>query len=101
MLAIVEYMSGRTRGPRLHGQPGAKPIQPMAVPRVVALAKASSAAGAAIGGLARGFLIFNIPPLAKAVPRHHADVSAVTHAGPDPLRLDALCLGRAWRGASA
>src|SRR5258707_3166814 len=70
--AIGEYMFGRNLGPRLHGQPGAKPIQPMAVPRVVALAKASSAAGAAIGGLALGFLIFTIPPPAKPVPRPDA-----------------------------
>src|SRR5260221_14097645 len=61
LLAIGEYMFGRNLGPRLHGQPGAKPIQPMAVPRVVALAKASSAAGAAIGGLGRGVPGFTNP----------------------------------------
>src|SRR5262249_39978210 len=76
LLAIGEFLCGRNLGPRLHGQPGARPIQPMAVPRVVALAKASSAAGAAIGGLALGFLIYTIPSLAKPVPGHDALGSA-------------------------
>src|SRR5258707_1326529 len=70
LLAIGEYMFGRNLGPRLHGQPGAKPIQPMAVPRVVALAKASSAAGATIGGPPPRFLIFTTPSLPKPGPRH-------------------------------
>src|SRR5258708_19293921 len=48
LLAIGEFGFGRNLGPRLHGRPGAKPIQPLAVPRVVALAQASSAAPAAI-----------------------------------------------------
>src|SRR5260221_13303781 len=68
LLAIGEYMFGRNLGPRLHGQPGAKPIQPMAVPRVVALAKASSAAGAAIGGRALGCLLFPAPSPPHAGP---------------------------------
>src|SRR5258707_15179668 len=100
MLAIVEYMFGRTRGPRLHGQPGAKPIQPMAVPRVVALAKASSAAGATIGGLALGFLIYTIPSLGKPVPGHDAIVSAVTMLAAIVLVLAALYLERACRAHS-
>src|SRR5258706_10609076 len=77
LLAIGEYMFGRNLGPRLHGQPGAKPIQPMAVPRVVALAKASSAAGAAIGGAPLRLPGFPGPPRPKA-----AAGSAPTHPAP-------------------
>jgi hypothetical protein len=55
LLALGEFLLARNLGPRLHGRPGAKPIQPMAVPRVVALAKASSLAAAVIGGVAAGF----------------------------------------------
>ena len=97
LLALGEFLFGRNLGPRLHGQPGAKPIQPMAVPRVAALAKASSAAGAAIGGLALGFLIYMIPSLAKPVPGHDALVSAVTMLAAIALVLAALYLERACR----
>jgi hypothetical protein len=97
LLAIGEFGFGRNLGARLHGQPGAKPIQPMAVPRVVALAKASSAAGAAIAGLALGFLIYTIPLLDKPVPSHDAIVSAVTMLAAIVLILAALYLERACR----
>src|SRR5258708_27324708 len=80
LLAIGEYLFGRNLGPRLHGQPGAKPIQPMAVPRVVALAKASSAAGAAIGGPALALLVFTLPP----PPQHGAGPVARRPAPPIP-----------------
>jgi Protein of unknown function (DUF3180) len=97
LLAIGEFLFGRNLGPRLHGQPGAKPIQPMAVPRVVALAKASSAAGAAIGGLALGFLIYTIPSVAKPVPGHDALASAVTMLAAIGLVIAALYLESACR----
>jgi hypothetical protein len=97
LLAIGEFLFGRNLGPRLHGQPGTKPIQPMAVPRVVALAKASSAAGAAIGGLALGFLIYTLPSLGKPVPGHDALASAVTMLAAIALVLAALYLERACR----
>ncbi|HEX5190037.1 MAG TPA: DUF3180 domain-containing protein [Streptosporangiaceae bacterium] len=97
LLAIGEFGFARNIGPRLHGRPGAKPIQPMAVPRVVALAKASSAAGAAIGGLALGFLIYTIPLLDKPVPGHDALASAVTMLAAIALVLAALYLERACR----
>src|SRR5258708_37739488 len=69
LLAIGEYMFGRNLGPRLPGQPGAKPIPPIAGPRVVALAKASSAAGATIGGAAVRVLVFTSPPAPETRPR--------------------------------
>lgn len=97
LLAIGEFLFGRNLGPRLHGQPGAKPVQPMAVPRVVALAKASSAAGAAIAGLALGFLVYTIPLLDKPVPGHDALASAVTMLAAIALVLAALYLERACR----
>jgi hypothetical protein len=97
LLAIGEFGFGRNLGARLHGQSSAKPIQPMAVPRVVALAKASSAAGAAIAGLALGFLIYTIPQIEKPVPGHDAIVSAVTMLAAIVLVLAALYLERACR----
>src|SRR5215467_1861673 len=58
LLAIGELLLGRNLRARLSGRPGTKPIQPMAVPRVVALAKASSVAAAAFCGLAVGMLVY-------------------------------------------
>lgn len=97
LLAIGEFGFARNLGPRLHGRPGAKPIQPMAVPRVVALAKASSVAAAAIGGLALGFLVYTLPSLSRPVPGHDAIAAAVTSLAALALLLAALYLERACR----
>jgi len=97
LIAIGEFAFGRNIGPRLHGRPSERPIQPMAVPRVVALAKASSAAAAAIGGLALGFLIYTIPSLGKPVPGHDALVSSLTALAAIAVVLAALYLERACR----
>ncbi|MBO0813697.1 MAG: DUF3180 domain-containing protein [Actinobacteria bacterium] len=56
LLAIAEGICGRSVRARLHGR--GTPIPPIAVARLAALAKASSLAGAFIGGLAAGFLIY-------------------------------------------
>src|SRR5215471_7591814 len=56
LLAIAEAVCGRSVRARLHGR--GTPIPPIAVARLAVLAKASSLAGAAIGGLAAGFLIY-------------------------------------------
>lgn len=97
LIAIGEFAFARNIGPRLHGKPSANPIQPMAVPRVVALAKASSAAAAAIGGLAAGFLIYSVGSLGKPVPRHDAIASALTMVSAVILVLAALYLERVCR----
>lgn len=97
LLAIGEFLFARNLGPRLHGRPGAKPIQPMAVPRVVALAKASSTAAAVIGGLALGFLIYTLPLLSRPVPGHDAIAAAITSLAALALLLAALYLERACR----
>ena len=56
LLAIAEAVCGRSVRARLRGR--GTPIPPIAVARLAMLAKASSLAGAAIGGLAAGFLIY-------------------------------------------
>ena len=56
LLAIAEAVCGRSVRARLRGRGTA--IPPIAVARLAVLAKASSLAGAAIGGLAAGFLIY-------------------------------------------
>ena len=78
-------------------RPGVRPVDPLAVPRVVAFAKASSMAAAVFGGLAAGFCIYTLASLAKPVPRHDALVSAFTVAAAIALLAAALYLERCCR----
>jgi Protein of unknown function (DUF3180) len=92
LLAIGEAGIGRNLRARIHGRGSGKPIAPMAVAQVVALAKASSAAAAAFGGLAAGFLIYVIGSLAKTVPRNDALAAGGTLAAAVILVAAALYL---------
>ena len=58
LLAAAEALSGRNLRARISGRRTGKPLAPMAVARMAALAKASSLGGAAFGGLAAGFLAY-------------------------------------------
>ena len=101
LLAFGEVLFARNLRMRLRGgsgsRPGIKPVDPTAVPRVVALAKASSIAAAAFGGLAAGFGIYTLASLGKAIPRHDALVSAVTAVAAIALVGAALYLERVCR----
>lgn len=109
LVAIGETLIGRNLRARLLGQtgarpggqpsgrPGVKPVQPMAVPKVVALAKASSTAAAAFGGLAGGFAIYAARSLGKPVPRHDALTAVVTVAAAIILAVAALYLEHSCR----
>ncbi|HUD40261.1 MAG TPA: DUF3180 family protein [Streptosporangiaceae bacterium] len=97
LLALGELLLARNLRLRLSGGPGVKPIDPTAVPRVVALAKASSMAAAAFGGLAAGFCIYTLASLGKPVPRHDALVTAFTAAAAIGLVAAALYLERVCR----
>lgn len=70
LLALAEaYTAGLTRA-RLAGRPGTKPINPLVVARLAALAKASSTVGALVLGGYAGFLVY----VARATgPQPHAD----------------------------
>jgi hypothetical protein len=76
LLAIAEAITGRNVRARLSGH--GTPIPPISVARLAALAKASSLAGALIGGLAAGFLIYVSASLDKSAYRSDALVSAAT-----------------------
>ncbi len=107
LLAFGELLFARNLRSRLRGgaggrppgqaRPSVKPVDPLAVPRVVALAKASSIAAAAFGGLAAGFGIYTLASLGKPVPRHDALVSAVTAVAAIALVAAALFLERVCR----
>jgi hypothetical protein len=97
-LAIAEALAGRHVRARLTGRRGAaKPLAPIAVARLVALAKASSVAASAIGGLAAGYLIFVLGSLDKTIPARDARVAGATVAAAIALIAAALYLERCCR----
>ena len=97
LLAVGEAVAGHHLRGRLTGRRMAKPLEPIAVARMAALARASSAAAAALGGLAAGFGIYVAGQLDKAVPRHDAYASGVTVAAALALLAGALYLERCCR----
>src|ERR1700722_1566627 len=96
-LAIAEAVIGRYIRRRITGHKGGKPLAPISVARLVALAKASSAAGAAIGGLAGGYLVYVLGELSKTIPARDARVAGATVAAAIALIAGALYLERCCR----
>ncbi|HEV2253078.1 MAG TPA: DUF3180 domain-containing protein [Streptosporangiaceae bacterium] len=90
--AVAEAWTGRDVQNRIAGRRGLKPVAPLFVSRMVALAKASSLAGAAIAGLAAGFVIYLSGQLNAPVPRQDALTAAVTLAAAVVLTCAALYL---------
>jgi hypothetical protein len=90
--AVAEAWAGRDLRARIAGKRGLKPAAPLFVSRMVALAKASSLAGAAIAGLAAGFDIYLSGSLTAPVPRQDALTAAVTFAAAVVLTCAALYL---------
>ena len=92
-LAIAEAAVGRNIRGRLTGRRGStKPLAPIGVARLVALAKASSVAASALGGLAGGYLIFLLGSLDKSIPARDARVAGATVAAAIALIAAALYL---------
>lgn len=56
VLAFGEFVVARTTRARLAGRPGTKPIEPITVARLAALAKASTLVAAALTGVYAGLL---------------------------------------------
>jgi hypothetical protein len=97
LLAIAEGMSGRNLRARILGRPGTKPIAAIAVARMAALAKASSAAATAVGGFAAGFFAYVGGSLDKAVPRGDAFAAGAIFASAIILAWAALYLEHCCR----
>ncbi len=77
-LAVLEGGMARTTRSRIEQRPGSKPVEPLAVARLVALAKASAVVGALLAGLWGGAFVFTF--LARdrlAAAGRDAQVSAV------------------------
>jgi hypothetical protein len=97
LLAFGEWWMGRNLRDRMRDPGSGKPIDAIAVARTAALARASSAAAAAFGGLALGFLIYVGGYLDKAIPRADALVATVTLASAAALAAAALYLEHCCR----
>jgi len=91
LLAAAEAWSGRSLRGRLRGR--GRPVHPIAVARMAALAKATSLAAALVGGFAAGFLLYVAPSLGKGgAYRSDAFASAATLGSAIILILAALYL---------
>jgi Protein of unknown function (DUF3180) len=91
LLAVAEAWSGRSLRGRLRGR--GRPIPPIAVARMAALAKATSLAAAFVGGFAAGFLLYVAASLGKGGSyRSDAFASAATLGSAIILVLAALYL---------
>jgi hypothetical protein len=97
LLAIGEVVAGRNLSARLDGRRPGKKVEPIAVARMAALAKASSAAAVAIGGLAAGFGAYVAGQLDKNVPRGDALAAGGTILAAAALTAAALYLERCCR----
>lgn len=61
VLAAAELVLAQSLRARIQRRPGTRPVQPLVAARAVALAKASSLAGAVMGGVWAGLLGFLLP----------------------------------------
>lgn len=75
LLAVGEIYSGWMTRARIARRPGTKPVEPLAVARLAALAKASAYAGAAFAGIFAGFVLRVMEQLDLAKPRQDAFVA--------------------------
>ncbi|MEU8268065.1 DUF3180 domain-containing protein [Sphaerisporangium sp. NPDC049002] len=69
ILAVGEAYSGWMTRARIERRPGTKPVEPLAVARLAALAKASAYVGAAFAGVFAGFVFHVVPLLDQDTPR--------------------------------
>ena len=88
---IKARIAGR-RGSGQGARPGLKPVQPLFVSRMVALAKASSVAAAIIAGFAAGFDLYLAGSLNASTPREDALTAVITFAAAILLACAALYL---------
>jgi hypothetical protein len=97
LLALGELIAGRNLTARISGRRTGKPLQPIAVARMAALAKASSLAAVVLGGLAAGFAIYVAGQLEKDTPRADAVPAVATVLSAAALLAAALYLERCCR----
>lgn len=88
---------GSGQGTGRQGRQGAKPVAPLFVSRMVALAKATSLAAAIIAGFAAGFDIYLAGSLSASAPRQDALTAVITFVAAVVLTCAALYLENCCR----
>jgi hypothetical protein len=97
LVATVEVLLALSTRNRLAGKPGTHPVDPLAVARYAALAKASSLVGALAAGAYAGILIYILPLRDAPDPRNDAFVAGVGVAAGVSLVIAAYTLERVCR----
>jgi hypothetical protein len=96
--AVAEVWTGRDLKARISGRrQGLKPVAPLFVSRMVALAKASSVAAAIIAGLTAGFVFYLAGSLNAITPREDALTAVITFVAAVLLACAALYLENSCR----
>lgn len=96
-LAVAEGVCAASIRARLAGRSGTRPIEPLVVARLAALAKASALAGALTGGGYLGMLGYTVQHLDERVASHDAVASGFGLAASVLLVFAALLLEKACR----
>ncbi|MEU1724335.1 DUF3180 domain-containing protein [Actinomadura sp. ATCC 39365] len=76
LLALGEGYSGWVTKARIARKPDTKPVEPLAVARLAALAKASAYAGAVFAGIFAGFAAYTLELFDRETPRSEFFVAA-------------------------
>ncbi|AQZ68017.1 FIG027937: secreted protein [[Actinomadura] parvosata subsp. kistnae] len=97
LLSIGEAYSGWATKARIARKPGTKPVEPLAVARLAALAKASAYAGAVFGGIFAGFALHTAQILDRETPRGEFFVATGSFVSCVVLVCAALYLEHACR----
>ncbi|MEV1166925.1 DUF3180 domain-containing protein [Nonomuraea sp. NPDC049784] len=97
LLAIGEGFSAWTTKARIARKPGTKPVEPLSVARLAALAKASAYAGAVFGGLFAGFALYTVQIFDRETPRSEFFVATGSFLACVALICAALYLEHACR----
>ncbi|MFG6193309.1 DUF3180 domain-containing protein [Nonomuraea sp. JJY05] len=97
LLAIGEGYSAWVTKARIARKPGTKPVEPLSVARLAALAKASAYAGAVFAGLFAGFGLYTVQILDRETPRAEFFVAAGSFVSCVVLICAALYLEHACR----
>jgi hypothetical protein len=97
VLAVIEVAQARSVRARLAGRPRTRPIEPIAVARTAALAKATSPVGALVLGWNLGLLGYVLDKLDATHPAHDARIAIAGGVAALLLIAAALYLERVCR----
>ncbi|GIH93000.1 DUF3180 domain-containing protein [Planobispora siamensis] len=97
LLAIGEAYTGWMTRARIQRKPDTKPVEPLAVARLAALAKASAYGGAVFAGIFGGFALYTAELLSEESPRRDFFVTGGSFAACVVLVCAALYLEHCCR----